>query len=113
MELPRTKMHALTGFITRVLESVGIPHGDAGRVAALIAEADARGADGHGVFRLPQYVKRIQSGGINTRPNVRVIREQPATALLEGPDGRCRLGGSPQQQSRRTGIALCANAAGS
>ena len=49
-----------------------------------MAEADARGADGHGVFRLPQYVKRIQSGGINVRPNIHVIREQAASALVDG-----------------------------
>ena len=49
-----------------------------------MAEADARGADGHGVFRLPQYVKRIQSGGINTRPNIHVIREKAAMALVDG-----------------------------
>lgn len=71
-------------FIARVLQSVGLPESDSDRVAELMAEADARGADGHGVFRLPQYVKRIQSGGINTRPNIRVIREQAATALVDG-----------------------------
>ncbi len=74
----------LTAFIARVLESVGLPEEDAHRVAELITEADARGADGHGVFRLPQYVKRIQSGGINTRPNIRVIRDHPAAALVDG-----------------------------
>ena len=74
----------LIAFIARVLEAVELPEPDAHRVAELIAEADARGADGHGVFRLPQYVKRIQSGGINTRPNIRVIRDHPATALVDG-----------------------------
>ena len=49
-----------------------------------MAEADARGADGHGVFRLPQYIKRILSGGINVTPNIRVIREQTASALVDG-----------------------------
>jgi L-2-hydroxycarboxylate dehydrogenase (NAD+) len=80
----RSAISQLSEFIARVLESVGLPQADARRVAALVAEADARGAEGHGVFRLPQYVKRIQSGGVNTRPNLRVISEQPATALLDG-----------------------------
>jgi L-2-hydroxycarboxylate dehydrogenase (NAD+) len=80
----RVTIADLGAFIARALESVDLPHSDAERVAALMAEADARGADGHGVFRLPQYVKRIQNGGINTRPNIRVIREQAATALVEG-----------------------------
>ncbi len=74
----------LTEFIARVLTNVGLPAADARIVAQLMAEADARGADGHGIFRLPQYVKRIQSGGINTQPRISAIRDHPATALLDG-----------------------------
>jgi L-2-hydroxycarboxylate dehydrogenase (NAD+) len=74
----------LRQFIARVLTSVGLPGPDADRVAALMAEADTRGSDGHGIFRLPQYVKRIQSGGINTRPRIHTIEDHPATALLDG-----------------------------
>jgi len=74
----------LVAFIARVLEAVGLPARDALRVAELMAEADARGADGHGVFRLPQYVKRIQAGGINTRPDIHVIEEKSASALVDG-----------------------------
>ena len=74
----------LRRFIASVLAAVGLPADDAETVARLMAEADARGADGHGVFRLPQYVKRIQSGGINVRPNIHVIREQAASAVVDG-----------------------------
>jgi L-2-hydroxycarboxylate dehydrogenase (NAD+) len=79
-----TKIADLHDFVVRVFEAVGFSSDDAGRVGKLMAEADARGADGHGVFRLPQYVKRIQSGGINVRPDIRVVREQAATALVDG-----------------------------
>jgi len=74
----------LTEFIARVLTNVGLPPEGARVVAQLMAEADARGADGHGIFRLPQYVKRIQSGGINTQPRIRTLEDHPATALLDG-----------------------------
>ena len=74
----RASIPDLIRFIAAVFEKVGISAEDAEKVAALMAEADACGADGHGVFRLPQYVKRIQSGGINVRPDIRVIREQAA-----------------------------------
>jgi L-2-hydroxycarboxylate dehydrogenase (NAD+) len=80
----RISISELTRFVAAVLAAGGIPADDAAKVAALMAEADARGADGHGVFRLPQYVKRIQSGGINVRPNIRVIREEAASALVDG-----------------------------
>jgi len=100
----------LERFIARVLESVDFLPGDASRVASLMAEADARGADGHGVIRLPQYVRRIQSGGINTRPNIRLIREQPATALLDGDNAMGHLIMSRAaeiaiEKARTTGVA--------
>jgi LDH2 family malate/lactate/ureidoglycolate dehydrogenase len=83
-EFSNIKIDDLQCFIVRVLEAVGLPPEDASRVGKLMAEADARGSDGHGVFRLPQYVKRIQSGGINVRPEIRVVREQAASALIDG-----------------------------
>ena len=51
-----------------------MPDADAAIVAALMAEADLQGSDGHGVIRLPQYVRRIRAGGINLHPDIRVVR---------------------------------------
>jgi len=49
-----------------------------------MAESDARGGDAHGVFRLPQYVKQIQEGAVNARPNIRIVKERAGTALIDG-----------------------------
>ena len=64
-----------------------MPKGNAAKMAQLMAEADIGGQDGHGVFRLPQYVKRIQAGGMSVDPNISVISERAATALLDGGNG--------------------------
>jgi len=74
----------LVEFIASALAAAGIPPADARQVAALMAEADARGGDAHGVFRLPQYVKQIQNGAVNPRPNIQVASDQPGTALVDG-----------------------------
>jgi LDH2 family malate/lactate/ureidoglycolate dehydrogenase len=95
------RISELRRFIANVLSSAGIPSDDAERVGALMAEADARGADGHGIFRLPQYVKRIQSGGMNVRPNIHVIREQAASALVDGDNAMGHL-----VMSRASNIAI-------
>src|SRR6202790_1375585 len=81
---PRVAIAEIDGFITRALASAGVPLEDASQVAALMAEADARGGDAHGVFRLPQYVKQIQSGGIKARPNIRILNDKAGTALVDG-----------------------------
>ena len=78
-------------FIARVLTQSGLPEADAGKVAQLMAEADLQGSDGHGVIRLPQYVKRIRAGGINIRPNIRVISERAAMALIDCDNGMGHL----------------------
>ncbi|HXP81561.1 MAG TPA: Ldh family oxidoreductase [Verrucomicrobiae bacterium] len=74
----------LVEFIARALTAAGIPPADARQVAALMAEADARGGDAHGVFRLPQYIKQIQNGAVNPRPDIRIVNNQPGTALVDG-----------------------------
>jgi L-2-hydroxycarboxylate dehydrogenase (NAD+) len=81
---PAVEIAEIIGFITRGLVSVGVPPEEAGQVAALMAESDARGGDAHGVFRLPQYVKQIQEGAVNARPNIRIVGARAGTALVDG-----------------------------
>jgi LDH2 family malate/lactate/ureidoglycolate dehydrogenase len=64
-----------------------VADGDAESIAELMIEADLQGADGHGIFRLPQYIRRIQAGGVNPRPRIRVERERAAMALVNGDNG--------------------------
>ena len=69
----------------------GVPAGDAAKIAELMLEADLIGADAHGVFRLPQYVQRLKLGSTNPRPNIKVTRSAPATALVDGDNGMGHL----------------------
>src|SRR5215831_17151124 len=78
---------AVESFISGALMAVGLPAADAARTAQLMTEADLTGADAHGVFRLPQYVRRIRAGGVNTRPRITIERTAAATALVDGDNG--------------------------
>ena len=82
--LPRIGAADLVRFIAAAYRAVGIPTDDADKAAALMAASDVSGADGHGVFRLPQYIRRIRAGGLNIAPDIRVIRRAKATALVDG-----------------------------
>ncbi|MEI6303523.1 MAG: Ldh family oxidoreductase, partial [Betaproteobacteria bacterium] len=55
----------LESFIAAALRGVGLPAADAATCASLMTQADLNGADGHGIFRLPQYVRRIKAGAVN------------------------------------------------
>jgi L-2-hydroxycarboxylate dehydrogenase (NAD+) len=81
----------LTAFIHQSLMALGLPDADAMIVATLMAEADLQGSDGHGVTRLPAYARRIRAGGVNVRPNIRVLREQAGMALIDGDNGMGHL----------------------
>ncbi|HLY07339.1 MAG TPA: Ldh family oxidoreductase, partial [Rhizomicrobium sp.] len=74
----------LAAFVTRALAAAGLPKTDAETVAGLMTEADLRGSDTHGVIRLPLYVRRIRAGGINAKPNIRVVSDRPSAALIDG-----------------------------
>jgi L-2-hydroxycarboxylate dehydrogenase (NAD+) len=81
---PGVQVAAILEFIARALVTVNVPAQDAAQVAALMAESDARGGDAHGVFRLPQYVKQIQEGAVNSRPDIRIVSDRSGTALVDG-----------------------------
>jgi L-2-hydroxycarboxylate dehydrogenase (NAD+) len=71
-------------FIAKALVANAVPSSDALIVAQLMVKSDLVGADGHGLFRLPAYLKRIRAGGVNLKPNIRIERERGATALING-----------------------------
>jgi len=74
-------------FIAQALVSVQVPAADAKLIGQLMVKSDLVGADGHGIFRLPAYLKRIRAGGVNLNPNIHIEREKGATALINGDNG--------------------------
>ena len=93
MTLNDTRIAAdgLGAFITRALAAAGLSAQDAEIVAGLMVEADLRGSDTHGVIRLPLYVRRIRAGGVNAKPNIRVVSDRPSAALIDGDNGMGHL----------------------
>jgi len=88
LRVPAARLQA---FIGRAFETAGLPKADAAILAELMSTADLNGSDGHGVFRLPQYVKRIRTGGINKRPDIKILQERDGTALVDGDNGMGHL----------------------
>ena len=94
---------AIRALITDALSAAGLPREDAAQCAQLMGEADLTGADAHGVFRLPQYVRRLKAGGFNQRPNITVHRSAPATAMVDGDNG---MGHLVMSRAADTAIAI-------
>ncbi len=87
----RVPARELQAYIARAFERVGIAAADARSIAEMMTRADVNGSDGHGIFRLPQYIRRIKGGAVNLRPDIRIVEEAAATALVDGDNGMGHL----------------------
>jgi L-2-hydroxycarboxylate dehydrogenase (NAD+) len=90
-DVPRVPADRLAAFIVRAFTAAGLPADDAQTLADLMVEADLRGSDTHGVIRLPLYVRRIRAGGVNPKPDIHIVSDRPAAALIDGDNGMGHL----------------------
>lgn len=77
----------LQQFSTRVFAHFGVPEDDARLAATVLASSDLRGIDSHGISRLPIYARYLADGSTNPRPNIKVVRQSPSTATVDGDNG--------------------------
>ena len=64
----------LREFSTRVFLHFGVPKNDAAQAADVLASADLRGIDSHGVARLYSYFGLLSEGLINPTPRIEMVR---------------------------------------
>jgi len=83
----RFPLEGLERFVAEILVAVDVLPDHASTTARRLLEADLRGRSGHGLIRLPQYVPRIEAGGINLRPKITRRRESAVSALIDGDNG--------------------------
>src|SRR5690242_21751627 len=77
----------LCQFCTRVFLHCGVPKKDAEQAADVLACADLRGIDSHGVARLHSYFDMLSLGRINPKPEIKVVRSTSSTATVDGDNG--------------------------
>ncbi len=80
----RVPAQKLESFIASAFDAVGISKSEAKTIAELMVRADVQGSEGHGVFRLPQYIRRIKGGAVNLKPRIRMAREAAGMGLVDG-----------------------------
>jgi LDH2 family malate/lactate/ureidoglycolate dehydrogenase len=84
---PTVAAGPLKEFCERVFEKLDVPPEDAAMTADSLVAADLRGIDSHGVARLRRYVNGLRDGVMVPRPEIRVVHETAATALVDGGAG--------------------------
>jgi len=79
----------LEKFMRDVFIGLGVPKEDADIIAEVLITSDLRGIDSHGIQRCKMYYNRIKAGIYNTKTEIKVIKDGPTTALI---DGGCGMG---------------------
>jgi L-2-hydroxycarboxylate dehydrogenase (NAD+) len=80
-------IEVLREFSIRIFLHFGVPKADAAQAADVLASADLRGIDSHGVARLTSYFELLSEGLINPTPKIKLLRSTPSTATIDGDNG--------------------------
>ena len=102
----------LIGVIAKALADAGVPAPVCAIEAEVMAEADLLGVPSHGVRMLPGLVRGIRDGRVAANPKIKIIRERPASCVLDGDNGPGRFVSVQAMQhaverTKRSGIGAC------
>lgn len=81
------KADILEKFLTELFVKAGMPADDAAYAAQCLVQTNLWGIDSHGVLRAPIYLKRLQSGAVNPRPLIEVVRGSLGLEVINGDAG--------------------------
>ena len=98
-------------FIREILVAHGARAADAAVVAEGLVWANLRGGDGHGVSRLPRYVKLLADGEIDTKVKPRLTEDRGATFVLDcghgfGPVAVMQAAALAVERAGQTGVCF-------
>ena len=98
MRIPR---EALQRQIEAILTAWGMSEAHAAITSARLTDADIRGIDSHGVTLMPLYHELRGKQQIDFRPDIRVVRDNPVTALVDAGHGLGHVPVDPGDADRR------------
>ncbi len=77
----------LVRFVSAAAQAVGLPADKADLLGEMLAGNDAKGVFSHGSRQIATYARLMRDGNLNSRPQVKVVRETATTAIVDGDGG--------------------------
>jgi len=110
--MTRFRPDDLKGYAAALLEAAGYTPEHAERTAEILVWANARGAESHGVLRIPRYGEMVETGLIDPRAVPSVVSREGAVAVVEaarapGPSGMVVAMDTAIEIAAETGIGWC------
>ena len=108
VRIPRDRLFE---FVVEVFKRLDVPEKDAKIVADNLITADMRGIESHGVQRLKRYVDGITKGAVNVHPDIRIVKESPVFAVLDGDEALGQVAGYRGmklaiEKAKKTGVGI-------
>ena len=97
--------------VAGILRAAGFPAGDAATIAKVIAHSDFTGVYSHGLSRLTRYMRQIEAGSLNPRPDFRTVEDSGAVMVFDSDNGSGivavnRAYDALREKARRYGVAM-------
>jgi LDH2 family malate/lactate/ureidoglycolate dehydrogenase len=83
----RVTVESLRAYGIEALVQAGLPEEGAVIITEVQLESGLRGQPTHNMGDVPGYCRRIKSGQMNPRPNIRPVKETPFSLRLDGDNG--------------------------
>jgi LDH2 family malate/lactate/ureidoglycolate dehydrogenase len=74
---------SLRALVSVLFRKAGMPDGDAAFMGGCLVDADLRGVHSHGTRYVAGYVRSLMRGAWNPTPNIQVVRDRHATAVID------------------------------
>ncbi|MGI6071582.1 MAG: Ldh family oxidoreductase [Lachnospiraceae bacterium] len=85
---PYISWEIMNNFMIDAFAAYGVPEEDAKICADVLLESDRRGIESHGCNRFKSiYIDRIVKGTLLARTDIEIIKETPATVVMDAHDG--------------------------
>ena len=80
--------------VTAIFAACGMSGEDAALLAETLVYSDRRGILSHGVLRVPDYVKKMTTDGVNPRGRPKVVSDRGAAIVVDGDNSMGQIGGT-------------------
>ena len=97
----RVSHQKLRDFVRLAAETVGLPSEKADALAEMLAGNDLKGNFSHGTQQIAAYARLMRDGTLNNTPDVRMVRETPCSAVVDGDGG---LGYFPSTRAMESAV---------
>ena len=90
----RAAPNILQAVVAEIFTSCGMSSEDGALLARSLVHADCRGILSHGVLRVPDYVKKLTSDGVDPRGRPVVVSDRGAAIVVDSRNAMGQIGGT-------------------